>query len=248
MNLCQFLQSSTTCPVCDEPLILFMQEIDGDLWRARVVEPNLYRFDRMPLKLDEHRNDVRNKNVACNQICVRSPDDFIWIKDKGDNFEMGFNGFVLEEFMRLQEVFFFNMCGADSFKERFAGNYIIEAYKACYYRSSALMNLQLVGEDWKLLRSSVTDQPANVDIRDEIFTFKYHRDDSSEKVYILNLDYESNKTLFRYYTFTLDESKSADFEPEYFEKDLPPLPTRPNFKIEDRASLIDRMNGWILMS
>lgn len=242
MNLCQFLQSSTTCPVCDEPLITYMQEIDGDLWKARVVEPNLYRFDRVNMKVDEYKNKG---------VCVKSPEDFIWIKDKGDDFEMGFNGLALEEFMRLQEVFFFNMCGEDSFKERLSGNYIIEAYKACYYRSSALMNLQLCGEDghlsWKLVRSSITEQPP-VDVRDEIFTFKYRRDENSEKVYILNLDYENNKSLFRYYTFTLDESVDPTFEPEYFEKDLPLFPVRPNFKLEDRAKLIDRMNGWILMS
>src|SRR5271170_4246453 len=110
MNLCQFLQSSITCPVCDEPLIIYMQEIDGDLWRAKVVEPNLYRFDRVERKVDKYGN----------QICVRSPDDFIWIKDKGNDFDMGFNGLALEEFMRLQEVFFFNICSEDSFKERLA--------------------------------------------------------------------------------------------------------------------------------
>jgi hypothetical protein len=113
------------------------------------------------------------------------------------------------------------------------------------------MNLQLVGDNgnlnWKLIRSSITEQP-NIDIRDEIFTFKYHRDEVSEKVYILNLDYENNKTLFRYYTFTMEENKDIGFEPEYFEKDLPLLSVRPNFKIEDRTKLIDRMNGWILMS
>ena len=34
MSLSKFLQASNKCPLCGEPLALYMQTIDGPLWKA----------------------------------------------------------------------------------------------------------------------------------------------------------------------------------------------------------------------
>lgn len=69
-----------------------------------------------------------------------------------------------------------------------------------------------------------------------------------EKVYIMNSDNEKKETTLWHYTVTDEEKKIKGFRPKMFEKTLPLLNQRPKLGPDDREKLIERFDGWIIMS
>lgn len=232
-NLCKFLHFNETCPVCGEPLSLYMQLSDSTLWRTLptlLSGPNEYRFEQFKL-IDKD---------------LSSEEDYISLIDGGDTFGLKSGSSKVYQKAKLWNLFFFAMCNEDAIEDKSNGDYIINPYTACYFRSSSMMEMKKNNnKEWRLEEINV-ERP-DMFIRDEIFIFKVSQEDV-EKVYILNINYEDQNTSFQYYSTTEEQRKLENFDPKTFKKELPLLPARPNFEMDQRDKLINRFDSWILLS
>ena len=231
MNLCDFLHFNHDCPVCGEPLTLYMQILEGALWKARRPYRDIYHFEQFKCKDDELKKD-----------------DFFWITDQEESFELDFSSAKAYQKSKTWTMFFFFMCNEDGIEDTPHEGYGINPYTACYYRSTPFLGFkQNDNKDWRLTLADQLD-PIIGSVRDEIFVFKANQNNGNEKVYVLNTDYEVKNTILRYYTVSPDERKDKEFDPKIFKKDLPLLNVRPNFDLANRSQLIGRFDSWILLS
>jgi len=231
MNLCDFLHVNQDCPVCGEPLTLYMQVLDGPLWKALRPNSSIWHFEQFKVKDEELKED-----------------DFFFLTDKGHLFDIDFSSAKVYQKSKTWNLFFFFMCNEDGFEDTPHEGYGINPYTACYYRSTPFLEFkQNTNQDWRLTLQSEFD-PIEGSVRDEIFTFKANQKNGNEKVYVLNTDYEVKSTILRYYTVSPEERRDKYFDPKVFRKDLPLLNVRPNFDLANRSQLISRFDSWILMS
>lgn len=231
MNLCNFLHFNQSCPVCGEPLTLYAQVLDGPLWKSVKVGSGTYHFRQLKCK---------NKDFG--------DDDFFWVTDNQDGFDIDFSTAKIYQNSKTWTLFFFFMCNETGIEDAPRESYGINPCTACYYRSSPFLEFkQNEDKNWRLIRASGTDSVEG-DNRDEIFSFCNRQDNGGEKMYVLNLDYESKQTSLRYYSATEAERADRDFDPKILKIDLPILNVRPNFDLLQRDKLIDRFDSWILMS
>ena len=232
MDLCEFLHVHHNCPVCGEPLTLYCQILDGPLWKAQRISTEVWGFEQF-------------KNINKD---FQNHDDWFWLTDTGNNFDIEFSSSKIYQSSKTWTLFFFYMCNEDSVEEVPGEGYGINPYLACYVATTPFLEFkENQDKHWRLALSDPFDTIAG-NVRDEIFTFKAMQPNGNEKVYILNIDNETKATILRYYVATPEEMKDKDFEPKVLKLDLPQLGTRPNFNLEDRQKLIDRFDGWIIMS
>jgi hypothetical protein len=148
------------------------------------------------------------------------------------------------------QFFFFKACGTEAFEDN-KTDYDINTYDICYYRSSPFYEFMPSSFPYgpRLIRS-FSEIREGLTNRDETFVFKTMNKEELEKVYILNLDHESEKTKLWYYTTTPEQrEKQEAFEPKFFEKnDLPLLRSPLDLRLENRDKLVAKLDTWILMS
>ncbi len=231
MKLNDYLHTNEACPVCGEPLKLYMQVTDGPLWKSSQVSANTLIFEKST-RLPPSEGTVSG--------------DYFWITRNGDNYNFNFSGSSILQHSKTWYVFFFYLCNDKAIENKYGTDYEIDPYKACYYRSCPFMEFVLDSDtkEWTLKLSQEIDS----NTRDEICIFKTHHEDGLEKVYILSLDYEFKLTTLRFFKTFPQDRLSEDFEPKIFKKELPLLGVHPNFDISERDKLIDRLNSWIIMS
>ena len=225
MNLKSFLDFNHTCPVCAEPLTLYMQCNDNSLWAANKIK-NGFVFN--PYKVvNEPFNSADSITLYTNSAEPR--------------FE--FNGQFVSRDFKTWFLNFFYMCNRAGLNVKGTSGFDFNPYYACYFRSSPWLEFVKEGNSWNLKTVNPDD-----DVRvnnDETFCFK-QVDQDKEKVYVLNLDYETDKTRLWHYVATTTQRDDEFYEPSLFEKEMPLVNTRPKFENKDK--FIDRMDSWILMS
>ncbi len=231
MNLCQFLNFNKDCPVCGEPLTLYAQLLDGPLWKAFRPSKKVYHFEQHKSKNSEFGSD-----------------DFFWLTNSEGSFDIDFSSSKLYQNSKTWTFFFFFMCNEAGFEDHPRENFTINPCTACYYRSSPFLEFkQNEDKNWRLIRAPGTDTIEG-EVKDEIFAFPAPQPGGGEKMYVLNMDYENQNSILRYFIVTEDEKADKDFEPNMFKLKLPIPNVRPNFAIAQRDALISRFDSWILMS
>lgn len=238
MSLSNFLQFNRFCPICQEPLGLYMQWVNSICFRASLSGDDEYQFDPFM---------GTNKDIATDD-CF---DHYMSLKDYGDSFNIEFSSNKLFGESKKYQVYFYYLCNPIGFKKKgsYGSDYEINLFKGCYYRSSPMMEFRL-SEDPKLKKWDLVymnEESKLLDNKDEAFSFKTSYKDL-DKIYMLNLDYEEKRTTLFYYTATPEERVKKLFKAKIFEKDLPLLKTRPKLDWEDRESLLNRFDSWIIMS
>lgn len=234
MNLSKFLNFNHNCPVCEEPLTLYMQWIDSVCFKANLVGENYYEF--IPFK-------GTNKDKITDDCWM----DKIMVKDNGQvsNTTIAASSGKLSGELKKNQIYFFYLCNPAGFKDKSWGDYEINLFKGCYYRSTPLVQYkEMYGIE---TLETINPDHANIINKDEAFSFKY-KTKELDRVYMLNLDYESQDTVLWHYTATPEERKQPGFKPNLFEKHLPLLKVRPKLELEEREKLMDRFDGWIIMS
>lgn len=234
MKLNDYLHTNEKCPVCGEPLKLYMQVTDGPLWKSSQVSSDTLIFE---------------KNTPLAPLDGVVSDDYFWINRRGDDYNFNFSGSSIFQHSKTWSIFFFYLCNEKSIENKYGRDYEIDPYRACYFRSCPFMEFGLDNKagKWALELASGADA-IDGNTRDEICIFKIPQENGLEKVYILSLDYEFKVTTLRFFKTTAEDRVSDDFEPKVFKKELPLLGARPNFDISERDKLIDRLNSWIIMS
>ena len=224
MNIKQFLDYNTNCPICNNELILCMQWSNVGFERDRLFLS--YYQDRM-FHFTEHPKNIKPISMQKNK--------------KEVNIEMfldcdariSFNSLDAEKCSQEQDdIYFFYICNPDGIT--FEGSeYNINLYHSCYYRSTPFTNFNKKEITFK--------QPLTN--RDENFSLK-----KKGKAYLVSSNYEDKKTTLWYYTFTEEEEKNEHFEPRIFEQDLPLLPNGFDFSLENRDHLLDKLYSFIILS
>lgn len=234
MTLLQFVDFNQNCPLCNEPLTLYMQWVNSICFRASLIEKNHYRFDLFAC----FNKDIEDSELLDNYM------NLMFYDNPQQSGSFNFSSAKLFNLSKKHHIYFFYMCNSQGFKITQANrDYQILLYKACYYRSSIFMELKELEKHWRML--PLTKEFENVVNKNETFTFK-SRSSDLEKVYILNLDNEEKETTLWYYTITEEQRKNNGPHSNVFEKKLPLLSKRPNFK--NKQAMIDRLDSWIIMS
>lgn len=229
----EFLDFNTLCPSCQEPLTLFMR------WSGDPIDDDykLFQFYRK-----------MNGNLAFQEVKQENK----YLQNSKRTMEINgivypntnsitFNTSSAEKIIQDQDsVYFFFLCNPDSI-EQLSYDYEINAYKSCYFRSS--FPVKFVKENNLLCPSYL--EPTPHPLRDESFTF-IDRKEGHEKIYVLTLSYEDDRTILKHYSITDEQAAMDDFEPSVFSKDLPLLKNR--FDQSNKEKLLERLNSWIVMS
>lgn len=224
-QLSKFLHFNDTCPVCEEPLTLYSNCSDKMLWKAK-RHKNEYHFEPYKLISEPFNQDDR----------------MILSEDSG-NIKISFQ--TLSSFkneIKTWNMNFFYLCNKSGLN--IATSYFdLNAYNACYFRSTPWMEFKWNNSDWSL--KTVNPDHDKLVVCDESFCFKQITPEL-EKVYIMNLDYETSKTRLWHYSANAIQRDDSQYEPKVFEKEMPLLSVRPKF--EQKEKLIDRLDSWILIS
>lgn len=222
----KFLDFNKTCPICAEPLSLYMQCNDNTLWKSEKIG-NEYHFS--PYKL------------------VNAPftkDDSMVLTDNITSFDIQFEGSEIKREFKSWQLNFFMLCNKSGINVKGDYAFDINPYYGCYVRTTPWMEFKQMDKKVWELNVINPDHKDLVNI-DENFCFKVINNEL-EKVYMLNLDYESDKTRLWHYTVTSAQRDDEYFEPKLFEKEMPLVGVRPKFENKDK--FIDRMDSWILIS
>jgi len=232
MSIVDFLDFNNTCPICDKSLTLYLQWGKYMCFQGEVLNKKHLRF----IPHVDFSNDVKKLNELIIDLVYRHDNWEIIASELNNDVRKPVPG----KFDNISELHMFYLCNADGFKTK-SYDYEINIYKGCYFRSSSDFKC----EDNKII--SVNESIPHAALCREDFSFKSFSDDL-QKVYILSLQYELNKTQLWFYTVTDAQSKESGFKPVIFDKEMPLLNNRPDFDLDNRDKLIDRFDSWILLS
>jgi len=231
--LTDFLHFNRQCPLCGEPLGLYMQWIGSLCFRALPSNP------RTPNIYDFHPILGSDKDLSTDDCFENN----MLLADHGDYLATEFDSNKMRNEAKKYQMYFFFLCNPLGIKKKHAGKHEISLYKGCYYRSSPFMEFKKDDNDnWSLQFLNSESLLIN---KQESFAVKHYLNDT-EKVYMLSLNHDKQETAFWYYSVTDSQKKETNFKPKLFEKKMPLLKKRPNF--ENQEKLVERFDSWIIMS
>lgn len=232
--LSQFLNFNQKCPLCDEPLRLYMRWMRSLLFTGQSIGNNVYQFDTYPAgeKPKQELDHLRSESML--------------LSNDNEQILTEFTSNSLLNEAKKNHLYFFYLCNPKGIKEKSYDDFAISLFKACYYRSTPPYEFKIDNNGkWNL--GVVNPDHKELVNKDESFAFNVLNKEL-EKVYMMKMDYEVKDTTLWHYVVTNEEKKIEGFRPNVFEKTLPLLGVRPNFSLPDRQRLIDRFDGWIIMS
>lgn len=238
MNIKDFLHFNKNCPLCQNPLSLYMQwSTSNKLFISSNNNVGIYKFE-------EHSSNDRQLNLKFDNNIKIS----MILEENENDYKIYFNSFNAERKAKEQEIiYFYYLCNPGGIKvmdPNYTGgelDYEINIYEGCYYRSSPFIKFKYDNNKFKFSSYSTLLN------RDESFVIK-SKINSLEKIYIISLNYEEDKTIFWYYTVSDDQKEQENYEPNIFEKEMPLLNVRPNFDPKNRENLLNRFDNWIMYS
>lgn len=237
-----FLSFNKTCPICQNPLTLFMKWSSYDLsinklFQAHQMDSNKYQFQEYILDSSIENSTISNRIFKNTKISM-----ILELINNECNFK--FNSLIVEKLAKEQEeLFFYYLCKPRGIKEE----NIVNIYESCYYRATPFM--KFVSNETSLLKiKQLDDQNANINGL-ECFAIKDQTTNPEmKKIYIVYLNYLDKKLSLFYYTAAPEQEASENYDPNTFVKEIPLPQNRLNLDINARDKLISRMDSWILMS
>jgi hypothetical protein len=231
MNIEKFLSFNQFCPICKEPLSLYMQWIHGNCYKANSID----KKGSFEFKLYKDLLKPSVKEIENQQFKLRFGEQ-PWLQIVPHE---------LRNFAAKKQAYFFWLCNNRGFKDLEFNDYEISMVRACYYRDSPVINMKNHG--FKIFFESVDEAHNDLSNKIEGFSFKVFKP-TLVKTYILRMDHEAQKTILWYYTVPQEKRQDKEFKPNLFVKELPFLKKRPKFELMDRNKLLERFDNWILMS
>lgn len=241
MKLSKFIDFNSNCPLCDRPLSLYLQIVDSVCFKGeKLNDSGKYKFT--PFKCKDNELD----------------DTFCIIGDHYDTdykkiiTQVSFSSNELKRKALENQAFMFFLCNPEGFKDNNDSftkkqDYEINMYYASYYRSTPFFDF--IKDDNDKITPKFSDELYDKKIINSDESLSMTRiKDGIERVYMVNIDYEHDKTVLWYYSVTEEQAKQKSYTPNIFEKSLPSLKRRPKFDKEHIDKFIDRLDNWILMS
>jgi hypothetical protein len=237
MRLPDFLNFNSRCPICNNPLTLYMQWVNSIGWKAEMIEEGSWAF---------------HPKMGLNKDKTIESGDYMLLTSKLGQIRTNFSTNKLRNEGKKFHMYFYYLCNPDGIKKTTWGDYKINIYKGCYYRASTLFEFQRdddqESKNWSI--QVVDNERKDIINKHETYSFKKKNNDV-EKVYILDLDWEKVKTSLWFYTVTDAQAADKNFKAEDINdlhRELPLLKKRPKVGPGDREKLIDRLETWIIMS
>lgn len=220
MKINDFINFNRFCPCCHRKLSLFMvsqRNHKPTLWKGRILKKYI---------------EFYNKNNPLDRFKIfEGEQDHLLEK-----YRSGIRSLWTDDF------YFFYICNPRSIKIKHApSDFDIVAFHACYYRASPLMRCLNIS-DRKIELVSSEDTFTN---SEELFCFSL-KEENCNKAFILNLDYQDNKSKLWHYKYSGKNKITEDAK--ILEIELPLMKNRLSFLPEDRQKLFEKFNYWILMS
>jgi len=228
-TLHKFLTFNERCPLCNNPLTLYMQWIDANLYIAREAESGVYYFTDYWFNNDEH--DLSDHEMQS-----------MTLMDYRDRFDISFSHTSLFNEAKKYQIYFYFLCKNEGFRSKNLKNYEINLAKGCYYRSTPLMEFKKETDSWKL--GYTIEESSDLVNKDESFCLKA-RKEGLDKFYLLSRDMETQTTKVWYFTMTDKQRVDKTFRPDIFQKELP-LIARPS--MDNKNKILERINSWIVLS
>lgn len=233
-----FLDFNDKCPICQEPLTLYMQ------WSSDLMSEVNKLFDSVKhndhYQFSEHSKNTKQLGLFGQEVDKKGSLSMMLNKN---TCEVKFNSLSTEKMAKEQDdIYFYFLCNPAGI-EYTGSDYQINNYKGCYYRATPFIKFEK--ENNKLM----VKYPATPILinRNESFALKSKINDL-EKVYILDLNNEEDKTTLWHYSVTDEQLTDDMFEVNVFEKEMPLMKNRPDVDEDNREKLFQRLDGWILMS
>ena len=227
-TLHKFLTFNKRCPICNNPLTLYMQWIKAGMYMGNEQEPGGFYFTEFNIE-----------KMAPKALLIGDEEcDYVYLTDYTDQYEIAFSTPSFFNEAKKYIMYFFYLCKPQGFRNNFEINLV----QGCYYRSTPLMEFQKVNGVWKL--DYKFQEFNDIVNKDESFCLK-SRKEGLDKFYMLNRDLEKQITEMWYFSVTDEQRVDKKFKPEVFFKELP-LIQRPSF--ENKGKILERIQSWILMS
>ena len=224
MNIIDFLHFNDRCPICNNPLHLYMQWYKFDFFNANKLfmsykENSTFYFSEI---IDPNNTD-ESKFI-------------ITLSETSNNYKLTFNHPMIKKIAKNQdEIYLYFLCNPQGIKN-IGHDYEINIQQACYYRSTPLLNI-------KYNKFKLINQSHSFVNRDEVFSIT-HTSQDLNKIYVLSRNFEENKSTLWHYLASNEQLKDESFQLEIFEKDMPLLPPM----TWNQSTLIDKFNTWITYS
>ena len=235
MNFQNFLNYNHSCPICGEPLTLYLQWIRMAPFRATSHQFDMIEFKPFELPQVDLGLGIKSPNPP-----KVDPKEYILLSDQASKICAKSHD-LHEKLEKEASLYLFFLCNPAGFIRKPWGDHEISLYKGCYYRSTPLFkledgNIELISPGLELIVN-----------QNESFAFSSKKNDL-EKVYLLNINRASSVTTLWYYVVTDEEKAKEHFRPNVFEKKIPLLKTQVKAGPEHREELLARFDNWILMS
>jgi hypothetical protein len=235
MKLNEFLHFNSKCPVCNNNLTLYLQITNSVLFKAEkecLAQSTNYKF--IPFKCCSAESELNSS--------------YINLYDYGSYSKTSFSDNVIAKEAKLHKMYFFFLCNEGGFEDYhdnydYDYDYDINVTQACYYRSTSFMEYRKGSKGYELENLIKNEEFVN---REEVFSF-VKNSNNIDNVYVLQLNGPSGKTNFTYFTVNEEQKNNKNYEPKLFEKEFT-LKNRPNFDLNERDKLFNRMSSWVNFS
>lgn len=230
----KFLNFNKRCPLCTNPLTLYMQWSSSDLYVSRDAEGGIYHFTKFELDSVKRSREIERKMEDENSMTLI---------DYADGFETTFGNVSLFHEAKKFHIYFYFLCREQGFKSRGLQDYQIDLAKGCYYRSTPIM--EFVKNDkgiWEL--DYLIKESSDLVNKDESFCLKT-RKDGLDKFYMLSRDMETQTTKAWYYAMTDEQRVDPKFKPNIWKQELP-LIERPT--MDNQKKILNKIQSWITLS
>ena len=230
MKLKEFVNFNTHCPLCKNPLKLYLQLFDSMCFEAEKIDDSKYKFTQAYCKDELFSSD---EFII---IDINRPESLIVSSSK------------LENKILKSQIYFFYLCNdaginiiSDSYNNK--SDYEINLYYGCYYRSTPVFEFRKNKNKYYIY--NVNEQADSLINYDENFSISRFVN-NVEKIYVVNINYEQNKTVLWHYSCDEEQAKDKSYIPDMFEKTFPKAQLK--FDSKNKEKLMDRFDNWILMS
>jgi len=193
LKLIEFFNYNSICPICNNPLTLYLQWVDSFSFKCKQKD-NVLKFN-LYLDFDPNKNTTN---------------DYLLLDKNNLHLTFSSNS-MLHEAERFFSYFFY-LCNPFSVNKVSYGTNQINVYKACYYRVSPV--LEIINDTFKV----VNPDHQNLVNKEESFSLSKF-DNDKEKIFIVSSNFENNKLTFWHYILN-QKNKSSLLKKEI---PLPPF-------------------------
>jgi len=225
MRLDDFIDFNSHCPLCKNPLTLYLQLLGSICFKAQAIGNYRYKLTQ-----DRCKNKAFDNDFA--------------IIDFRDLNKSKFSSRALKKQFEDKQMYLFYMCNDKGFKETTDSwsnkpDYEIRLYYGCYYRATPIFHMNKDN-----IRSALYSMHDDLINSSESFSINVFKD-NEERVYMIHNDHELCESILYYYTCDEEQKQKADYKPSIFEKRFGLLT---KLELDNKEKLVSKFDGWILMS